>query len=93
MFDKKSTDHAGALAHDLLQSADHAVKSTQRVAIDTLDTLHDTSRPLRRGAQHASDSTVDYIRDEPVKSVLIAGATGAALAVLISSLSRTRERG
>jgi ElaB/YqjD/DUF883 family membrane-anchored ribosome-binding protein len=92
MFDKKSIDHAGALAEQLVHSADQAVKSTQRVAIDALDTVRDTSRQLRRQAQHTSDSTVDFIRDEPVKSVLIAAAAGAALTGLISLLSRPRER-
>ena len=33
---------------------------------------------------HASDLTVNYIKDEPVKSILIAAATGAALMGLVS---------
>lgn len=43
------------------------------------------------GAARATDSTVSYIKDEPVKAMLIAAATGAALAALMSLLSRSRR--
>ena len=92
MLDKKSLDHAGTVAGHLVDSADHAARSTQRAAHDALDAIHDASRQLRRQAQHASDSTVDYIRGEPVKAVLIAAAAGAAATVLIGLLGRSRAR-
>ena len=92
MFDNKSPEHAGKLADQVAQSADLAIKSTQRVASDALDSVRDTSRQLRDKAQQASDSTVRYIRDDPVKSVLIAAATGAALMALISFVSHSRNR-
>jgi ElaB/YqjD/DUF883 family membrane-anchored ribosome-binding protein len=99
------------------QSADLAIKSTQRVANETLDgiaggvqNLHDQAAPminraadqvsafahrsadsvrdgtqqLRDGAHHASEYTSNYIKNEPVKAMLIAAATGAALMALIS---------
>ena len=37
----------------------------------------------------AQDTTVGYIKDEPVKSMLIAAATGAALMALVSMMSRS----
>lgn len=40
-------------------------------------------------ATQAGDRTARYIRDEPLKSVLIAVAAGAALATLIGMLSRS----
>lgn len=92
MFDNKSLEHVGSLADQVVQSADHALKSTQRVANDALDSVRDTSRQLRDTARHASDSTVDYIRDDPVKAILIAAATGAALMALVSLVSHSRER-
>jgi len=42
-------------------------------------------------ALRAGDRTVGYIKDEPVKSILIAAAVGAAAAVLVSMLSRSRS--
>jgi ElaB/YqjD/DUF883 family membrane-anchored ribosome-binding protein len=44
----------------------------------------------REQASRASDRTVSYIKDEPVKSVLIAAAAGAAIAALIGLVARTK---
>jgi len=43
---------------------------------------------VRDQAQRASDSTVGYIRDEPVKAVLIAAAAGAMAVALLRWLRR-----
>jgi ElaB/YqjD/DUF883 family membrane-anchored ribosome-binding protein len=56
------------------------------------DVLRDSSQQLRDKALHASDSTVNYIRDEPVKAVMIAAAAGAALMALMSLISRANGR-
>lgn len=47
---------------------------------------------LKDQAKTAGDSTVNYIREEPVKAVLIAAAVGAVSAALISWLS-SQKRG
>ncbi len=46
----------------------------------------------REKALAASDSARHTIRDDPLKSVLIAAATGAALMALVHLMSRPRER-
>ncbi len=56
-----------------------------------VESLRDTTAQVRDKALKASDSTVAYIKDEPVKSMLIAAATGAALMALIGLLSRSRN--
>lgn len=53
--------------------------------------VRDSSQQLRERAVQASDHTVAYIKDEPVKSMLIAAATGAALMGLISLMGRSRD--
>jgi ElaB/YqjD/DUF883 family membrane-anchored ribosome-binding protein len=90
MFDNKSIDQVGEIADQVAQSADHAIKTSQRVANDALDSVRDSSRQLLGKAQHASDSTVRYIRDDPVKAMLIAAATGAALMALVNLVSHSR---
>jgi ElaB/YqjD/DUF883 family membrane-anchored ribosome-binding protein len=55
------------------------------------DVVRDTSNQLREKALQASDTTVGYIRNEPVKAMLIAAATGAALMALIGLLGRSRR--
>ena len=56
-----------------------------------VEAVRDTSAQLREKAIKASDSTVGYIKDEPVKSMLIAAATGAALMALVSMMGRSRH--
>jgi ElaB/YqjD/DUF883 family membrane-anchored ribosome-binding protein len=42
-------------------------------------------------ANHANEVTVEYIRKEPVKSVLIAAATGALIGALLTMATRSRS--
>ncbi len=56
-----------------------------------MEAVRDTSQQLRERAQQASDMTVSYVKDEPIKAMLIAAATGALLMGLISMMSRSRD--
>jgi ElaB/YqjD/DUF883 family membrane-anchored ribosome-binding protein len=126
MIAGKSLDQANTLSDAVAQSPDHAIKATQRVANEALDTLavsmqdmrhqaaplvdrasdeaeavvkrgadalRDTAKHLRHTARRASATTVNYVRHEPVKAMLIAAATGAALMALVSLMNRSRDRG
>lgn len=46
---------------------------------------------VRKQAELTGERTVGYVKDEPVKAMLIAAATGAALAALLGILSRSRR--
>jgi ElaB/YqjD/DUF883 family membrane-anchored ribosome-binding protein len=96
MFNKSLPDQA-------MQRADAALDATQSVASQALDSLskavdsgmervRETSHQVRDSAARASEGTVNYIRHDPVKSVLIAAATGAALMALVSLLTRSSNR-
>ncbi|MEK8034591.1 hypothetical protein AACH06_27565 [Ideonella sp. DXS29W] len=56
-----------------------------------MDRARDTSQAVRDQAQRAGDRAVGYIQDEPVKSVLMAVAAGAAVAMLASWFARSRS--
>lgn len=56
-----------------------------------IDAVKDGSQQLREKALRASDSTVAYVKDEPVKAMLIAAATGAVLMGIISLMGRSRN--
>jgi ElaB/YqjD/DUF883 family membrane-anchored ribosome-binding protein len=56
------------------------------------EAVKETSAQLRDKAVRAQDTTVGYIKDEPVKAMLIAAATGAALMALISLSTRSSRR-
>lgn len=89
MSDTNTTD---TLVNQAVHSADQAIQTSQRAANDALKGLANAMHDLRLKADRASDNTVSYIRHEPVKSVLIAAATGAALMALISLLAPSRSR-
>jgi len=56
-----------------------------------MEAVRDTSQQLRERAQMATDTTVGYIKDEPIKAMLIAAATGALLMGLVSMMGRSRD--
>lgn len=70
------------------QAAEQAGALAQRGA----RVLRDTSLGLRDSALRASDSTALYVRDQPLKSMLLAAAVGAALMALVGLLTRSRHR-
>jgi ElaB/YqjD/DUF883 family membrane-anchored ribosome-binding protein len=57
-----------------------------------VDAMREGSRHVRNQALRASDSTSHYVRQEPVKSMLIAAAVGAGLMALLSGWGGSRER-
>jgi ElaB/YqjD/DUF883 family membrane-anchored ribosome-binding protein len=124
MITNKPYEQSNGLVDQAAASADHAIKSTQRVANEALDSLsgsvqdlrsqaapmlnrtsdqigalaqrgvdavRDSSQQLREKALRASDSAVGYVKDEPVKAMLIAAATGAALMALLGLMARSRR--
>jgi ElaB/YqjD/DUF883 family membrane-anchored ribosome-binding protein len=92
-----------SLADQASQQADNALNSTQNAASLAVDSLgksmengmsrvRETTHQLRDSAARASEGTVNYIRHDPLKSVLMAAATGAALMALVSLLNRSNNR-
>lgn len=57
------------------------------------DFVRETSAQVLERANQATDATVGYIRQEPVKAMLMAAATGAGLTALLSLMSRARANG
>ena len=57
-----------------------------------VDAVREGSRQVRDQALRASDGTLHYVREEPLKSMLIAAAIGAALMALVSLKGGSRQR-
>ena len=87
-------------ADRLTDSAEDALRITQRTAHNALGSLSSSVDELRHAvpaamhraadsARHAGDSTVSYIRHEPLKSVLVAAAIGALAVGLLAVFSRS----
>lgn len=75
-----------ATATDL--ATEQAIGAAQR----GVAAVRNSSQHMVDRAHQASDSTVAYIKDEPVKSMLIAAAAGATLMALVSLLTRSHNR-
>jgi ElaB/YqjD/DUF883 family membrane-anchored ribosome-binding protein len=80
------------LANNAVDGVQEALQDMSRQGAPLLDSFKDSSHQLRVKAAQASDDTVNYIKHEPVKSMLIAAATGAALMALISLFTSRRDR-
>ncbi len=72
------------------QAVDQLADGAERLAVNTDRLAHRSAEELRERARHAADGTIVHIRSQPLKSVLIAGAFGAALGVLFTLLGRSR---
>lgn len=71
------------------QSASDAANALLKSGVNS---VVQTTHQLRDGAQQATAKTSNYIREEPIKSVLIAAATGAVLMALVGLVSRSPGR-
>lgn len=74
-------------------AADHATGQAVGAAQRGVAAVRDGSQHLLDRAHLASDRTVGYIKDEPVKAMLIAAATGAVLMALVGLMTRPRRHG
>jgi ElaB/YqjD/DUF883 family membrane-anchored ribosome-binding protein len=88
------------LAHAMQDARTQAVPMLNRASEQVgalaqrgVESVRQTSQQLRDRTRDAADGTVQYIKDEPVKAMLIAAATGATLMALVSLISRSGHRG
>ena len=61
-------------------------------ASDGYDAAREQAAVLRERGQKAVDSTRGYVKDEPIKSLLIAAAVGAAVIALVEVVRIRRNR-
>jgi ElaB/YqjD/DUF883 family membrane-anchored ribosome-binding protein len=86
-----SQSAARSAVDSLAESAQGLQEKAQQATHRGADALRHSAQGLRDRAQHATESTRDYVQAEPVKAMLIAAATGAALMALASLLTRHRS--
>ena len=83
--------NGSAAANQVAPLLDQATKQATDLAQRGLHAVQDSAQQLREKAAHSGEVTVRYIQSEPVKAVLIAAATGAALMALLGLMSRSRN--
>jgi len=86
------------IADRLALSADSAIHSTQYAtnkAFDRLsggvESLRGRAGPLMEKAAAKAEASKHYIEERPMRALLIAAGTGAALAMLLSWVRRSRS--
>ena len=89
-FDRLS-DKVGEVRDQAGPAVSRLTTQAEALAKRGVEAVRDTSAQLREKALQATDTTVGYIKDEPVKSMLIAAATGAALMGLVGLMTRSRR--
>jgi ElaB/YqjD/DUF883 family membrane-anchored ribosome-binding protein len=87
------SDAATDLVEEARAQTDEALKGlaadARKLTSRGVAAVREGTQQLRDQGAHLADSTVGYIKDEPVKSVLIAAAVGAALMALVTLASRS----
>lgn len=100
-------DRTRRVANDVLDGAsdavdhvrDQAEPTVRRLAAQAetlarrgMDVVRDSSQQLREQATEMTDRTTRYVKDEPLKAVMIAAAAGAALLAVLSVVVRSGDR-
>lgn len=79
------------LRHGVPEAFGNAAHQVEDIARRGIERARQASTQVRDKVHDASERTVTYIKEEPVKSVLIAAAAGAAMAALIGWVARSRR--
>lgn len=91
-YAQNAVNAAGEKVRDLRRDAEPTVEQlaarVQQAVQRGLDAASTTSARAQRRLEQAADVTGRYIADQPVRSVLIAAAAGAAITALIVLASR-----
>jgi ElaB/YqjD/DUF883 family membrane-anchored ribosome-binding protein len=93
---QQSLDRMADELDDVREQTGKAIKQMTREAESLrhrgMDAVREGSHQLRERSAHMRDATTHYIQHEPVKSVLMAAAVGAALMGLVALFSRSGDR-
>lgn len=88
-------DEAQDKLHELRHSVDPVVEklagNAQKLARQSMDMANQARQKAQDSLSRYADATTKYVADQPVRSVLIAAAVGAAVALLVSS-ARNHKR-
>lgn len=88
---KRAAEQVEDAADDVTSRVDTTIARASEMARQSMDWVRDGRERVKNEVSRASDRTVDYIRHEPVRSVLAAAATGALVYALVQALRGRRD--
>ena len=77
------------IAHDIMPRVHAAADQAEALIQRGVNAVADGTHSLQHSGQHVQDFTLNYIRREPLKSVLMAAAAGAAVMGLVNLMRRS----
>lgn len=92
MFFNKSPKHSHDLAEQAGPLMGNVGNHASHLAEDAMDAVHNSSQEIQRQTTRASESTIKYIKNEPIKALLVSAATGATLMMLVNLMFHSRHR-
>lgn len=94
-FAQDSLDRATDKVHDLRRNLEPAIDQlasrAEKAVRSSLQAVSHTGERAQQTLNRYADATGRYVAEQPVKSVLIAAATGAAVAALYMALHNRRR--
>jgi len=96
---QQTANEAGEkLSNEVATARSQAAPSIKKVADQTqaivrqgMQAVNGAAQQVRDTAMHASDSLVAFTKENPIKTILIAAASGALLLTLFNALARLRD--
>ncbi len=88
----RASDKVRGLRRDIDPAIDQLASKAERLVRNGLQAVTHTGESAQKTLHKYADATGRYVSDQPMKSVLIAAATGAAVAALVMAL-QGRSRG
>lgn len=82
---ERAASEASRASHNAMQKVAAAAHEWRDEAAPAVDRM-------RRSLAHASERTVGYVRDEPVRTVLMAAAAGAVLYAMLRLFNGRHSR-
>ena len=77
--------------HNVDPMIDKLANKAQRLARESMDMAAEAKQKAQESLSRYTDVTTRYVSEQPMRSVLIAAAVGAGVALLVAS-SRSRNR-
>jgi len=87
----RAADQLSSKADQLRSEAQPLIKKTMQQTNAVAKGVSDTTQRFRDAASQASESMIEYAKTNPVKTILIAAASGAVLATLFHTISHSRD--
>ena len=95
MFNHKSSTTLQAMANEVSRCAQAAADSAQQESQAAMDAVQESTKHLKHQvnefSHHVSRRATQHVKENPLKSLLIAAASGAALMAVLSYITRSRR--